>query len=86
MADYSVSLRRSAVKDMRRLDAKIQARVLRAMESLANDPRPDGCKKLQGSDDAWRIRVGDWRVIYAVDDDAFVVAVEHVRHRSDAYR
>ena len=86
MADYAVSFRRSAEKDLRRLDASVQTRVIRTVERLAHDPRPDGCKKLQGSDDVWRIRVGDYRVIYTVNDVVLVVAVERVRHRKDVYR
>lgn len=86
MADYAVSFRRSAEKDLRRLDAGVQTRVIRAVERLAHDPRPDGCKKLQGSDDVWRIRVGDYRVIYTVDDVVLIVAVERVRNRKDVYR
>jgi mRNA interferase RelE/StbE len=57
-----VSFRRSAEKDLRKLDAKLQNRVLRAVEPLEHNPRPDGCRKLQGSDDAYRIRVGDYLV------------------------
>jgi mRNA interferase RelE/StbE len=86
MSDYTVNFRRSAEKDLRKLDAKVQTRVLRAVEPLAQNPRPDGCRKLQGSTDAYRIRVGDYRVIYTVDDAVFVVAVEKVRHRREAYR
>jgi mRNA interferase RelE/StbE len=86
MPDYVVSFRRSAEKDMRKLDAKVQGRVLRVVEVLAHDPRPDGCRKLQGSDDAYRIRVGDYRVIYTVDDAVLIVAIERVRHRRDACR
>ena len=86
MPDYTVSFRRSAEKDLRKLDTKVQARVLRAVDPLAQDPRPDGCRKLQGSTDAYRIRVGDYRVIYTVDDAVLIVAVEKVRHRREAYR
>ena len=86
MPEYVVSFRRSAEKDMRKLDAKVQGRVLRAVDLLAHDPRPDGCRKLQGSDDAYRIRVGDYRVIHTVEDAVLIVAVERVRHRGEAYR
>lgn len=58
---------------------------MRALGRLADDPRPPGSKKLVGSDD-WRIRVGDYRVVYAVDDDVVVVVVVRVSHRSSAYR
>ena len=86
MPDYTVSFRRSAEKDLRKLDSTVQRRVLRAIDSLAIDPRPDGCRKLVGSEDAFRIRIGDYRVIYTVDDAVFIVAIESVRHRREAYR
>ncbi len=86
MPEYAVNFRRSAEKDMRRLDTSVRRRVLREIESLSADPRPDGCRKLHGSDDAYRIRVGEYRVIYTIDDAVLIVAIERVRHRSDAYR
>ena len=86
MALYAVSFRRSAEKDLRRLDAAVQRRVLQAVEELAVDPRPAGCRKMQGGEDAFRIRVGDYRIIYTVDDGIKVVAVERIRHRREVYR
>lgn len=86
MAEYAVSFRRSAEKDLRRLDANVQRRVLRAVDSLGRTPRPNGCRKLVGSENAFRIRVGDYRVIYAVEDAILVVAIESVRHRREVYR
>ena len=86
MAEYAVSFRRSAEKDLRRLDASVQQRVLRAVEALAVTPRPPGCKMLHGAEDTYRIRVGDWRVVFVVDDNLRHVAIERIRHRSDVYR
>lgn len=83
---YAVSFRRSAEKDLRKLDPAMQRRVLRAVEELARKPRPSGCRKLQGGEEAYRIRLGDYRVIYTVDDGVKVVAVERVRHRREVYR
>jgi mRNA interferase RelE/StbE len=71
---------------LRKLDATVQRRALRAVEALADDPRPNGCRKLVGSENAYRIRVGDYRVIYTVDDVILIVAIESVRHRREAYR
>lgn len=85
MARYAVEFRRSADKDLRRLDSATQRRVVRATENLAI-PRPSGCRKLQGSEAAFRIRVGDYRIIYTVDDTVLIVAIERVRHRREAYR
>lgn len=86
MALYAVSFRRSAEKDLRRLDDATQRRVLRATGSLAREPRPAGCRKLHGSDNGFRIRVGDYRIVYTVDDEVLVVAIERVRHRREVYR
>ena len=60
--------------------------MFRRIELLATNPRPAGCRKLEGAEDLWRIRIGDYRVIYSVDDARRIVDVSAVRHRSDAYR
>ena len=86
MPAYTVDFRRSAEKDLRKLDATVQRRVLRAIDGLAHKPRPPGCRKLVGSEDAFSIRIGDYRVIYTVDDAVFIVAIETIRHRREAYR
>ncbi len=64
----------------------MQRRNGRAAENLANNPRPSGCRKLQGSEDAFRIRVGDYRIIYTVNDAVLILAIERVRHRREVYR
>jgi mRNA interferase RelE/StbE len=86
MRDYNISFRRSAEKDMRRLSSSVRDRVFEAVEGLAKSPRPSGCKKLVGSANAYRIRVGDYRVVYSVDDVVLIVAVEKVCHRGEVYR
>ena len=88
MALYAVSFRRSAEKDLHKLDDAMQSRVLETVEGLASNPRPWGFRKLQGRrrEDAFRIRVGDYRIIYTVDDGTKAVTVERVRHRREVYR
>jgi len=86
VADYSVVFARSALRELELLEARIARRILVRIEALAQDPRPHGCVKLQGAADLWRIRVGDYRVIYSLDDDARLVDVRIVRHRGNAYR
>ena len=61
-------------------------RLFPAIESLACEPRPRGCRKVQGADNLWRIRIGDYRVLYTIDDQARIVDILAIRHRSDAYR
>ena len=86
MARYSLRIAASAQKELDALDDSVFARVDAKIVMLADNPRPAGCKKLKGHKDIWRIRVGDWRVIYIVDDSAEQVRIVRVAHRSDAYR
>ncbi len=71
---------------MKRLATDIHDRVIVAIQSLANNPRPSGCRKLVGSKNDWRIRVGDYRVVYEIADAIRVVRVNRVRHRREVYR
>lgn len=83
---YSIVVSRGAEKDMERLDKPVFKRVAEAIDGLAHDPRPAGCKKLKGTDEPlWRIRVGDYRIVYCVGDDICVVDIRRVRHRKEVY-
>ena len=82
---YEVKLARSAKKEVKLLDGVIRVRVVHAFRSLTNDPRPPGCRKLVGATNRWRIRVGDYRILYSIDDSAHLVEIVAVRHRSKAY-
>ena len=64
----------------------MRARLLDAIELLAHSPRPDGVKKLTSTENAWRIRVGDYRIIYSIEDDILVVTVVRVAHRREVCR
>jgi mRNA interferase RelE/StbE len=86
VASYSVTFARSARKELQALERPLALRILSAVESLADDPRPSGCRKIRGSKALWRIRIGDYRVVYSVDDTREVVDIVAVRHRGDAYR
>ena len=83
---YRVFLARSAEKDLGRLSADVHDRVIAAIQRLARNPRPPGCRKLVGADDDWRIRVGDYRVVYEIADNLRFVRVNRVRHRREVYR
>lgn len=83
---YSVTLARSARKELERLADPLALRVLHRIEALATEPRPNGCRKLVGADDLWRLRVGDYRIIYSIDDHRRLIDVVAIRHRSDVYR
>ena len=75
MSSYSVTFARSARKELQALDPDTADRLLEAIEELAVQPRPPGCKKLRGGGNLWRIRVGDYRVIYGIDDSQKVVDI-----------
>lgn len=83
---YEVHLERRAERDLRRLSPSDFARVIDEIKALSEETRPPGCRKIAGSVRDWRIRVGDYRIIYEVCDSTKVVRVMQVRHRSEAYR
>jgi len=82
---YSIVITSSAEKDLRRLDRSVKNRVTVAILALADDPRPVGCIKIKSEEGVWRIRVGEYRVAYTVDDQAKIVTIIRVGPRSDFY-
>jgi mRNA interferase RelE/StbE len=85
VADYRVALARSAEKELQRLPRALVTRIVSRLEQLATEPRPARCKKLRGGDKEWRIRIGDYRVVYEIDDDKRAVDVTRIAHRSEVY-
>jgi mRNA interferase RelE/StbE len=83
---YRVLLERGAEKDLTRLSSEVHDCVIAAMQALTTNPRPPGCHKLAGSKSDWRIRVGDYRVVYEIADEIRVVRVNRVRHRREVHR
>lgn len=83
---FEVLLERSAAKDLRRLSSRVHDQVVDRIAALARNPRPFGSRKLSGSENDWRIRVGDYRVIYEIADKIRVVRVYRIRHRREVYR
>ena len=82
---YQVVIRSSAEKEMDTLPGPFHKRTAAKIEGLAVNPRPTGCIKLSGTD-GYRIRIGDYRVVYTVDDKASLVTVIGIGHRRDIYR
>jgi mRNA interferase RelE/StbE len=83
---WEILLHRRVEKVLRRLPNNIVPRIDRAIQALSTDPRPTGCKKLAGHDNLYRVRVGDWRISYAVEDDRLIVLVLEVAPRGGANR
>lgn len=86
MPDFTLQFARSARKELESLPAGVVRRILPRIESLIDDRRPPGCKKLVGTNDLWRIRIGDYRVIYSIGESILAIEIIAVRHRGDAYR
>ena len=82
---YRVEISRRAAKAVTSLDKPARRKVLAAVDALSGNPRPAGCKKLVGQE-AWRIRVGDCRVVYEIHDQVLLVIVVDVGHRREIYR
>jgi mRNA interferase RelE/StbE len=86
MASYSLLVKPSVEKDLRSLPKSVIKRVWAKIQALADDPTPGHSVKLAGAEALFRIRVGDYRVIYGVDHPSKLVVIHYVRHRKDAYR
>ena len=86
MASYSLQFRPSVEKDLRALPKSVTKRIWRRVEALADEPIPAGSVKLSGAEALYRIRVGDYRVIYGIDHSSKRILVHYIRHRKDAYR
>ncbi len=83
---YQVLVERAAEKDLKRLSSSARPKIVAAMKGLAETPRPPGCRKLAGAQNDWRIRVGDYRIIYEIADAIRIVRISRIRHRRDVYR
>ena len=86
MSEYTITFTRSARKELEALDAKIVNRLFPKIENLAKEPRPAGCRKLTGNKYLWRIRVGNYRIVYSINDEKYLVDIIAVRDRKDAYK
>jgi mRNA interferase RelE/StbE len=82
---YRVEVAAAAVRQLRKLDRAAQRRVQAAIELLAAEPRPNGARKLVGGDGAWRVRTGDYRIVYEIHDNVLLVLVIAVGHRREIY-
>jgi mRNA interferase RelE/StbE len=87
---YEVEFTNAAAKELRKLSKSIQPKLLRGIRdtinTLAFEPRPPGVEKLEGTENLWRVRSGDYRIVYTVEDDVLTVLVVMIRHRREVYR
>ena len=85
MKPFTIEYAKSAEKELERLPKKAIERIRESIDNLSKEPHPPGSKKLKGEDGTYRIRVGDYRVIYEVYEEEIVILVIRIRHRKDAY-
>jgi mRNA interferase RelE/StbE len=85
-ARWQIIIHRKPEKILKRLDGDVLERIRHTIRGLAAEPRPAGVKKLTGYDNLYRVRVGDWRIIYAIENDRLIVLVLEISTRGGAYR
>ena len=83
---FRIEWKKSTRKDLRKLPANVTGRIIEAVDGLAENPFPHGVEKLSGSEHAYRIRLGDYRIVYEVVTESKLVEIQRVRHRKDVYR
>jgi mRNA interferase RelE/StbE len=86
MAAYEVEFATSAAKEFRSLPLEFRRRIAAAIDTLSEEPRPAGVRKLTGHRSLYRIRVGSYRVVYEIDDESKLIRITRVRHRREAYQ
>lgn len=86
MGSYNIKFKPSVEKDLQNLPREFVPRITERIERLTSDPFPAGCKKLTATERLYRLRVGDYRIIYEVDSKVGTITIFHVRHRREAYR
>lgn len=82
---YAIRIKKSAQKELEQITPPYNQKIIEAIDALATNPRPDGVKKLKG-EEAYRIRIADYRVVYTIEDVIQIVEVQRIRHRKDAYK
>lgn len=85
MGTYQIEWKKSAIRELKRIDRSVIPRIINAVEGLSSTPLPPGVVKLQGSQRTFRVRIGDYRVIYDLYESVLLIEVVRVRHRKEAY-
>ena len=83
---YKIVIKKSAAKQITAVPKSVKESIFEHIFELSEEPRPPGCKKLKGEENAWRIRIGNWRVVYTIEDEILTIEVIKVAHRKDVYK
>ena len=82
---YTIQIRKKALREIKNISPPYRLNIIEAINNLANNPRPHGCKKLKAEEELYRIRISDYRVVYSIEDQIKIVEVTKVGHRRDIY-
>jgi mRNA interferase RelE/StbE len=82
---WNLQIERKAQKALKKIPNPYKANLIQAIDQLSDNPRPDGCKKLKGTDNLWRIRINDYRIVYQIKDKQLLILVILIGHRKDIY-
>jgi mRNA interferase RelE/StbE len=86
MKTYQVVLSKTAEKELSKMSVKVVGKIILVLLELSSNPRPVGCKKLKGFDNLWRVRIGDYRAIYSIDDVISLIDIREIGHRKEIYK
>ncbi|MDH5721583.1 MAG: type II toxin-antitoxin system mRNA interferase toxin, RelE/StbE family [Spirochaetia bacterium] len=86
MAFYKIEWKKSAIKDIKKIDKIFIAKIINAIENLQNNPTPKDCKKIKGSKYQYRIRVGNYRIIYSFENKLLIIKIIRIGHRKQIYK
>jgi mRNA interferase RelE/StbE len=86
MDTYKIEWKRSATKELEKLPRPMISKIVSAVDNLSSNPFPQGVRKLVGTEDTYRIRIGDYRVLYNIIQNRLIIEIVRVRHRKDAYK
>jgi mRNA interferase RelE/StbE len=86
MDTYKIEWKRSATKELEKLPRPMISKIVSAVDNLSSNPFPQGVRKLVGTEDTYRIRIGDYRVLYNIIENRLIIEIVRVRHRKDAYK
>ena len=85
MAKYKIQIKPSAVKELEKLPKKDIQKIINKIQSLSSEPRPSNCEKLSG-DEKYRVRQGNYRIVYSIEDDKLIIFIIKIGHRRDVYK
>jgi mRNA interferase RelE/StbE len=84
--NYQITFSRSARKELQKLEENLLHKIFSKIQMLGDNPKPSGCRKLQSYENLWRIRIGDYRVLYSIEENEKIIDIVAVRHRKEAYK